>query len=72
VDAIDGSASFNAFSPAISNGMFDVLAPGASANENVSINAAEWAQTPALGLMVISHGNKSGKDEAQLIKVDLK
>jgi hypothetical protein len=52
--------------------MFDVLAPGASANENVSINAAEWAQTPALGLMVISHGNKSGKDEAQLIKVDLK
>ena len=72
VDAIDGTASFNAFNPAISNGMFDVVAPGASATETVSINAAEWAQTPALGLMIVSHGNKSGKDEAQLIKVDPK
>jgi minor extracellular serine protease Vpr len=72
VDAIDGTASFNAFTPAISNGMFDVVNPGASAAETVSINAGEWAQTPALGLMIVSHGNKSGDDEAQLVKVDVK
>ena len=46
--------------------------PGASANETVTINAAEWAQSPALGLMVVTKANASGKEEAQLIKVDPK
>ncbi len=45
------------------------MAPGATATEPISINAAEWALTPALGLMVVTTDNKAGADEAQLIKV---
>jgi subtilisin family serine protease len=67
-DTIDDVASFNAFTPAISNGMFDVVAPNASATETVTINATEFAQTPPRGLMIVSHDNPSA-DEAQLIRV---
>jgi hypothetical protein len=68
VDVVDGVASFNAFGPAISTGMFDIVAPGGSATENVTLNAAEFAQTPPLGLMIVSHDNPS-TDEAQLVPV---
>ena len=67
-DVVDGVASFNAFTPSISTGMFHELAPGAEVQETVTIDAAEWANTPALGLMVVSHDNKAS-DEAQLIAV---
>ena len=67
-DTADGPALFNAFTPAISNGMFDVVAPNGTAIEAVSVNAAEWAQTPPLGLMIVSHDNES-KSETQTIKV---
>jgi subtilisin family serine protease len=69
-DTIDGTAAFNAFTPAISNGMFDVVNPNESATETVTVNAAEFARTPARGLMIVSHGNAS-RDEAQLIPVRL-
>ena len=59
-------ATFNVFSPSISTGMFDVLAPNGSATETVLLNAAEFAITPALGVMVLSHDNRSN-NEAQLI-----
>jgi hypothetical protein len=71
VDTADGPATFNAFNPAISTGMFDVVSPNGSANETVTLNKAEWAQSPALGLIVISHDNASDS-EAQLIKVKVK
>jgi minor extracellular serine protease Vpr len=67
-DEVDGVAAFNAFTPAISNGMFDVVAPNATATETVEVDAAEFALTPALGLMILSHDNKSN-DEAQLVSV---
>jgi minor extracellular serine protease Vpr len=66
VDAVAGPAKFNAFTPAISNGMFDVVAPGSAATETVSINSTESALTPALGLMIVSHDNRA-VDEVQLI-----
>ena len=68
-DSIDTSALFNAFNPSISNGMFDTVAPNTSATEAVSINKPEWAISPSLGLMVVTHDNPSGKDEAQLLPV---
>jgi len=67
VDVVDGVASFNAFTPAISNGMFDVVAPNGSATETVMISP-EFAQTPALGLMILSHDNRAN-NETQLISV---
>jgi minor extracellular serine protease Vpr len=70
VDVVDGTAAFNAFTPALSTGMFDTVAPNTSATENVTLNATEFAQTPALGLMIVSHDNRS-TDEAQLISVRL-
>ena len=71
VDEVDGVASFNAFTPAVSTGMFDVVAPNGTAAETVTLNAAEFAKTPALGLMVVSHDNPSA-DEAQLIPVSVR
>ena len=44
--------------------MFDVLAPAAT--ETVSLNSAEFALTPNLGVMILSHDNRS-KKESQLL-----
>jgi len=68
-DTIAATAQFNAFAPSISTGMFDTVAPNATATETVTIDPAEWAKTPSLGLMVVTHDNPSGQDEAQLIPV---
>jgi minor extracellular serine protease Vpr len=68
-DVVDGIARFNAWSSSISQGGFQTVPPGGTATEPISINAAEWALTPALGLMIVSTDNKAGADEAQLITV---
>jgi hypothetical protein len=71
VDEVDGLAKYNPWHEAITSGGFaGPLDPGTSdASNDVSIDAAEWAQTPAKGLMIVTPDNKNGKDEAQLIKV---
>ena len=38
----------------------------------IQVNSAEWALTPALGVMVVTTDNNSGPDEAQLIGVKIK
>jgi len=68
-DTIAATAQFNAFAPSISTAMFDTVAPNTSATENVTIDPVEWALTPSLGLMIVTHDNPSGQDEAQLIQV---
>jgi hypothetical protein len=35
----------------------------------VTIDPAEWAQTPALGLLIATSDNASGAKQAQLISV---
>jgi minor extracellular serine protease Vpr len=70
VDTVDGTAIFNAFTPAISTGMFDTVAPNATATETVTINRDEWAKSTPLGLMIVSHDNRAD-DEAQLVPVRL-
>jgi len=70
-DAVTGTAAFNAFTPALSTGMYNDVAPNASVNVNVSINKTEFALTPAKGFMVVSHDNPSSS-EAQLIPVAVK
>ncbi len=72
-DVVDGLGHYNPWNEAITTGGFATVAPGATDSSNtVTINAAEWALTPARGLMVISTDNKNGKDEAQLIEVGKK
>jgi len=71
-DAVPEVAAFNVWSPAISNGDFQVVPAGGSASSPVSIDPVEWAQTPAKGVMVVSQDNKAGKDEAVLLPLGLK
>src|SRR5207302_9135868 len=70
--AVAGSAKYNAWSSSISQGGFVTVAPGAKdATTVISVDSAESKLTPALGLMVVTFDNKSGADEAQLIRVDV-
>ena len=73
------SAKYNPWSSSISfkqgviEGGFATVAPGATdATVRISVNSAEAKLTPALGVMVVTLDNKSGADEAQLIRVDVK
>ena len=68
-DRVDGSAKFNAFSPALSQGQFLTVAPNARASTTVTLDPAEWAITPSRGVMVVSLDNAAGASEAQLIDV---
>jgi len=67
-DASTGNATFNAFAPAISTGMRDVVPPNGTATETVSVDPTEFALTPPLGVMVVSHDNTFAT-EARLISV---
>jgi len=72
-DVVPGIAKFNVWNSAISTGGFATVAPGGTDTTNViQVNSAEWALTPALGVMVVTTDNKAGTEEAQLIKVDVK
>jgi minor extracellular serine protease Vpr len=69
VDAPAGVGRFNAWTNAISTGGFATVAPGATASVPITVNAAESALTPPLGLMVVTFDNRTGKDQAQLLTV---
>jgi subtilisin family serine protease len=70
---VAGSAKYNAWTSSISQGDFVTVAPGATdASTTISVNSAEAARTPALGVMVVTLDNKSGAPEAQLIPVSVK
>jgi len=68
IDSSDTNAVFNPFTPAVSTGMYDVLPPGGSAVEALTVNSAEQALSPALGWMVVTHENTSN-DEANFIEL---
>jgi len=68
-DTFTESASFNAFSSAISNGQFEVVAPDATVLVPVSVDPAEAALSPFKGLMIVTQDNKNGAKEADLVKV---
>jgi hypothetical protein len=68
---VPGTASFDAFTPAISNAMFVPVAPGTKASVPFEIVPAQWAKTPALGLMVVVQDNRSGHPQANLLRIQL-
>jgi subtilisin family serine protease len=71
--AVDGVAKFNAWSSSISTGGFATVSPGGSdASNTIAVDPAEWALTPALGLMVVTLDNANGESQAQLIPVKVK
>jgi hypothetical protein len=64
-DTVDGIASFNAFTPALSTGMFATVAPDATVPITVSVDETELALTPARGWLVMTQEN-AGASEALL------
>ncbi|HZR08847.1 MAG TPA: S8 family serine peptidase [Myxococcales bacterium] len=70
VSVVPGTAKFNAFHSSISTGGSATLGPRESGSVPVTLDAAELAQTPALGQMVVSTENSSGKKQAFLLKLD--
>jgi subtilisin family serine protease len=73
VDVVSGSAKFNVWSNAVSTGAFVNVAPGQTDSSTIiSVNSAEFALTPAAGLMVVTLDNPAGEGEAQLIDLKLK
>jgi len=71
VDAVAGTAKYNAYSSAISQGDFVTVPKGASGTVPVTVNPTEWAQTPALGEMIVTLDNSAGKGEAALLPLTL-
>lgn len=69
-ESLAGTASFNAFAPAISNAMFVTVPPNTRADVPVSINKAELRKTPALGFMVVTEDNVSGGSQANLLRLN--
>src|SRR4029077_20646684 len=67
IDTITTPARFNAFNNSISTGAFDLLPPGASASEPISIDRTEFALTPALGEMVVSIENMTKVNRQALL-----
>ena len=60
IDAVPGTAKYNAFSPSVSNGQFVSLAAGASATLPISVDVALQTATPALGWMIVSLDDPNG------------
>jgi len=69
IDAVPGTAKYNAFSPSVSNGQFVSLAAGASATLPISVDVALQTATPALGWMIVSLDDPNGAAQAPLIPV---
>jgi subtilisin family serine protease len=68
-ESVTGTASFNAFAPAVSNALFVPVAPNTTIDVPVSVDPVEFAKTPALGFMVVTEDNVSGGTQANLLKL---
>ncbi len=68
-DAVADKGHLNAYSPSIPAGQFVAVAPNATASQAISINTTEWANTPALGVMIVGLDNAAGAAEAKLLLV---
>lgn len=65
-----GLATFNAWNPSIVATDSPKVAPNGYSVVDVTTDAAEFAQTPALGVMVVDADNRSGKAQAQLLQAE--
>jgi hypothetical protein len=73
VDEVPGTAKFNPWSSSISQGMFVTVPPGGATTVPVTIDPAEWALTPAKGLMVVTFDDTAEQGgEADLVHLGLR
>ncbi len=66
-DTFATTARFNAFTPGISNGAFELVAPDTTVSVPIEVDPAEFGTTPALGVMIVAQDNKNGAQEARLL-----
>ena len=69
VKAPASMAKYNAYSPAVSNGASLTVSPGQTMTQKVTVNCAEYANSPALGVMIVTLDNAAGGGEAQTVPV---
>jgi subtilisin family serine protease len=70
-DAFEDLATFNAWTPVLSQPDFQVLDPGASLALPYQVNVPEVSLSRPKGLMVVKQENWSALDQAQLISLPL-
>jgi len=68
-ESVTGIASFNAFTPSITNAVFVPVGPNLTVDVPVAIDPVEFLKTPALGFMIVTEDNHSGEDQANLLKL---
>ncbi len=69
VDVVTGRARFDAFKPAVSQGQFVPLAPGASSTLQLSVDRGKFASAPAKGWLVVTLDDANGAAQAAEIPV---
>jgi minor extracellular serine protease Vpr len=69
VDVVPGTGRFDAWKPAVSQGDFIALAPGAVATLNLSVDRGKFASAPTLGWLIVSLDDANGAAQAQEIPV---
>ncbi|HEX7472267.1 MAG TPA: S8 family serine peptidase, partial [Candidatus Limnocylindrales bacterium] len=68
-DHTSGTASFDPFHSALSQGDFVTLTHGGHATLPVSVDLAHFADAPALGWMVVTMDDRNGAPQADLLSV---
>ena len=68
-DSTSGTASFDPFHPAVSQGDFIGLAHGDHVALPVSVDLTSFAAAPALGWMVVTMDDANGASQADLVSV---
>jgi len=68
-DTFNSVASFNAFQSSVSTGDFVAVNPNQAVGVTVTVNPKEFAITPARGLMIVTHDNKNGASEVNLLNI---
>lgn len=69
VDVVPGSGRFDAWKPAVSQGDFIELAPGAGATLKLSVDRGKFASAPTKGWLVVSLDDPNGASQAEEIPI---
>jgi len=69
VDVAPGSGRFDAWKPAVSQGDFITLAPGAGSTLQLSVDRGKFASAPTKGWLVVSLDDPNGAAQAEEIPV---
>ena len=64
---MDGTATFNPFTPPVENGQFNITFAGAPAQWTATVDRAQLAETPVKGWLAVYRFNQGGNAQAQTI-----